>query len=227
MTAPQPPKTYGDGHKTAQDIAAMPDAEQRRYVTESMSPEDRANYLRDTADAQVADKTGWSRLMAELKARTEAKQQADQYGQQTIAQSTTAETQYVEGLPASNTNYKAVPHPELQGYVDNGLNAGQIGEMSNGYHVMASTLAQIATTLNDGINRSQSEWQGNAADSARNFFAGTRDWADGNSKNMQLASEVTYQQSAAAQTAKTSMPAPVPFSWSDEMKSWATSNPLD
>ncbi|WP_052371648.1 hypothetical protein [Amycolatopsis taiwanensis] len=220
MTAPQAPKTYGDEHKTVDEIAAMSDGERQQYLDQRISPQERDAYLHDSENAKYADMPWFGRIIADAKAGEESKK----YSQQSAQQATSADTQYVTGLSPSNTNYKAIDHAELQGYVDNGLNAGQIGTMSNGYHDMAGAFDRIANAFNDAVNKSQSKWEGDAADSARGFFTSMQQWADGNAQNARLASEVTYQQSTAAQTAKNSMPAPVPFSWADEMKSWA-SNP--
>lgn len=223
MTAPQPPKTYGDRRLTAQQISDMPSDQQQQYLEQGMSPAEMHEYLQDKYNAQF----GYALVpFGNLVARTAAMQEGAEYDQQTVQQATSSDTQYISGLSQSNHNYKAVDHPTLQGYVDNGLDAGQIGEMSNGYHEMSSTFDQIATTLSDAVDKSQSEWQGEAADSARGYLTGLQQWSDGNSQNARLASEVTYQQSTAAQTAKNSMPAPIPFSWTDEIKGWF-SNPLD
>jgi len=227
MTAPQAPKTYGDEHKTAQQISQMPPAQQREYFEQYMSPEDRANCLQEIANTGTANQPFFAQIFARISADAKAQQQANQYGQQIVQQATGSDTQYVTGLSPSHADYQGIAHTDLQGYVDSGLDAGQIGTMSTGYHQMSSTFDQISTALNDAVNKSQSEWEGNAADSARGYFSSMQQWSDGNSQNARLASEVTYQQSTAAQTAKNTMPAPIPFSWSDEMKGWAQSNPFN
>src|SRR6187399_1191045 len=225
MTAPQPPKTYGDQRRTAQEIAALPPGEQREYIERYMSPQDRYDYLQANAGAQYADDPWFSRAFEQMKAQERAEQQANQYGQQSVQQATGSDTQYVTGLAPSGTDYQGIDHSKLQAYVDSGLDAGQIGTMSSGYHQMSGTFDQIAQTLINAVNKSQSQWEGDAAESARGYFTSLQQWADGNSQNARLASEVTYQQSSAASTAKNSMPTPVPFSWTAEMAKWG-SNPF-
>ncbi|HKS47429.1 MAG TPA: hypothetical protein VJT49_20435, partial [Amycolatopsis sp.] len=218
MTAPQPPRTYGDGQKTADQIQALPPEQQRAYFETQMSPQARQDYFND----QYGGNLPW---FLGAPGRAMATVATNKYGQDSIEQATTSNTRYVTGLTPSNSDYKGVDHPTLQSYVQ-AVDPGQVGGMSDGYHEMASTFNEIATALKDAVTKSQSEWEGDAADSARGYFTSLQTWADGNSQNSQLASEVTYQQSTAAQTAKNSMPDPIPFSWQDELKKWA-SNPFD
>ncbi|MFD2418200.1 hypothetical protein [Amycolatopsis pigmentata] len=227
MTAPQPPKTYGDSNLTAQQITEMSSGDRKQYIAQHMSPQDRDGYLQQAASDQAGGGPFFRRMFEEIAAEEKAQQQSDAYRQQSMQQATGADTRYVTGLSPSDMNYQSVDHSQLQQYVDSGLDAGQIGAMSDGYHQMSSTFDQIAKSLTDAVNKSQGEWEGDAAESARGFFTSLQQWADGNSQNARLASEVTYEQSDAASTAKNTMPAPIPFSWASEAKSWATSNPFD
>jgi hypothetical protein len=227
MTAPQPPKTYGDQSKTAEQISGMSASQRQDYIENQMSPAARSEYFQAQASA-VGDNGPWFTGMIErMQAELKAGQISQQMGQSNVQQATSGNTQYVTGLQPSNTDYKGINHPELAGYVDNGLDAGQVGQVSDAYHQMSSAFDQFATTLGAAVNKSQGDWEGTAAESARGYFTSLQKWADANSQNSKLASEVVYQQSTSASTAKNSMPAPVPFSWTDEMKSWAGSNPFN
>ncbi|NKQ53515.1 hypothetical protein HFP15_11545 [Amycolatopsis sp. K13G38] len=230
MTAPQPPKTYGDSHFTAEQINQMSASQRDAYLRQNMSPSDLEAYLAGQVP-QAGQDDNWldaGKNMAErVTALVGAVQQARSINQQNIRQASSGDVQYVQGLSPSNANYPAIPHDQLKTYVNTNMDPAQVGELSDAYHQMSSIFNNFATTLSSAVSKSQGEWEGEAADSARNYFTSLQKWADGNAQNSTLASEVVYQQSSAASTAKNTMPDPVPFSWTDEVKSWATSAPWD
>jgi len=231
MTAPQTPKTYGDSRYTAEQINQMSPADRDTYLRENMSPSDVQAYLGDQA-AQTGQGGDWweklQNLPERVKASLDAAREAQQIRQQNIQQATSSgDVQYVQGLSPSNYDYKGQPHDALKSYVNTNMDPAQVGELSTAYHQMSTIFNNFATTLGSAVSKSQGEWEGEAADSARNYFSSLQKWADGNAQNSTLASEVVYQQSTAASNAKNSMPDPIPFSWTDEAKSWATSAPWD
>ncbi len=136
------------------------------------------------------------------------------------------ETEYVGGLPPSDANYPGIPHAELARYVREELNPDEVGEISTAYHELNLAFAEFAQELSEAVAQSRHEWQGAAADSAHGYFASLGTWADGNSRNAELASQTMNEQAASAGAARNNMPEEVPFDWKTEVGKWAE-NPLD
>ncbi|GHF59252.1 hypothetical protein FHX82_000430 [Amycolatopsis bartoniae] len=130
------------------------------------------------------------------------------------------------GLKPSNQNYLAIEHEKLKAMVDT-VNPSQVTGVSSSWTQLANAMATFGQQLNQAASKSGATWKGAAAGSAFNFVSGLGTWSDQSGQAAQLAADQVYNQSSAAETAKNSMPEPIPFSWSDEVKSWATSNPFD
>ncbi|WP_245900694.1 WXG100 family type VII secretion target [Prauserella shujinwangii] len=129
--------------------------------------------------------------------------------------------QYVEGLRPSNADYNGHDHSVISSYVRD-IDPAQVTGVSNAYHDLHQAFREFADQLKDAVDKSQHEWEGEAAESARGYFSSLSQWAEANSQNAQLASETIYQQAEAASSAKNSMPEPIPFSWDSEMKKWGS-----
>lgn len=160
-----------------------------------------------------------------VSAIAEAQARADKVATSQVATLTSGDVEYVEGLQPSDAHYPGEDHSALKQYVSTNLDSNQVGEVSRAYHELHTAFQDFAQQLKDAVSKSQHEWEGDAADQAHGYFSSLSTWADSNSQNAQLASEVMYQQSEAATTAKNSMPEEVPFDWDTEFKKWA-SNPL-
>ncbi|MBK1784360.1 hypothetical protein JHE00_08465 [Prauserella sp. ASG 168] len=200
----------------------MPTAPTPHYTPEQlaqMAPAERQQRLTEMEQAGV-DTTGLMGMINQVVATAKAGKQADEIGNNRVQELSSGEVQYVEGLQPSGANYPGVEHQEMSRYVTENLDAGQITEVSTAYHELHSMFSEFATQLKDAVGKSQHEWEGSAADQAHGYFDSLSTWADGNSSNAQLASEVMYQQSEAATTAKNSMPEEVPFDWKTEMAKW-------
>ncbi|RBM19274.1 hypothetical protein DI005_16455 [Prauserella sp. PE36] len=190
-----------------------------------LSPSQREEYFRQRAEAGVEDGgiAGWiNRMVAQGKAGMEAQEA----GNQRVQELSSGDVQYVEGLQPSGANYQGHDHGAMSSYVANGLDPQDVVEISDAYHELHTAFSEFATQLKEAVGKSQHEWEGAAADQAHGYFQSLSTWADGNSQNAQLASEVMYQQSEAATTAKNSMPEEVPFNWETEMQRWG-SNPFN
>ncbi|WIY04193.1 hypothetical protein QRX60_10230 [Amycolatopsis mongoliensis] len=206
-----PPKT---ADKTPQEV-------------QDMAPAERDAYLQQKADEGV-DPGNW--LFGPLQqwmAQQKAKNQSQELGQKNVADATKGrDVEYVQGLNAPNADYKGSDHAQLQAYLNSNLNVDQVSEVSTAYHEVHKVFDKFATSMNTAVNASKGTWEGSAAENAQQYFTSLGKWSDANSQNAKLASETIYDQGQAAATAKNSMPAPIPFSWGDEFKSWATSNPF-
>jgi hypothetical protein len=163
----------------------------------------------------------FNNFLAQAKADAAATQQRTQQSQQ-LSQ----DVEFRTGLPAPEHLYQGVPHQQLKDMVQS-VNPSQVTGVSSSWTQLANAMATFGQQLNQAANKSGATWKGDAAESAYNFVSGLGTWSDQSGQAAQLAADQVYSQSSAAETAKNSMPDPIPFSWTDEMKSWASSNPLD
>jgi hypothetical protein len=137
------------------------------------------------------------------------------------------DVEFAPGLAASDGNYLGTDHTQLKAYVNTNLDATQVAEVSDAYSAVQKAFDEFGTRFTAAVNKSQGAWEGDSAEAARGYFTSLTKWSDANSRNAQLASETIYEQSAAASSAKNSMPEPVPFNWNDEFEKWAKAGPLD
>ncbi|MGH3517206.1 MAG: hypothetical protein ACRDQ7_07255, partial [Haloechinothrix sp.] len=133
------------------------------------------------------------------------------------------DAEFRDGAPTSNVDYQGYDHTALQAMLA-GVDSG--GAMSTPWTNLANAMAEFSDDLNTAVNKSKAVWQGEAADTAHGFSSSMSTWSESTGQRAQLASDRMVSQSEAAATAKNSMPEPIPFSWSQEIQSWAT-NPLD
>ncbi|WP_206784020.1 hypothetical protein [Amycolatopsis sp. MtRt-6] len=195
---------------------------------QNMAPAERDAYLQQKAEEGV-DPSSW--LFGPVQqwiAQAKAKSQSQQMGDKNVEEATKGrDVEYVQGLNAPNADYKGTDHTQLQAFLASNLNVDQVSEVSTAYHEVHKVFDKFAQSMNTAVNASKGTWEGAAAENAQQYFTSLGKWSDANSQNAKLASETIYDQGQAAATAKNSMPAPIPFSWTDEFKGWATSNPFN
>ena len=195
---------------------------------QDMAPADRDAYLQKKAEEGVDPNNWLFGWVQDYMARAQAKNRSQQMGKQNVEDATRGrDVEYVQGLHAPNADYKGIDHPELQAFLQSNLDVDQVSEVSTAYHDVHQVFDKFAQSMTTAVNASKGTWEGTAAENAQQYFTSLSKWSDANSQNAKLASETIYDQGQAAATAKNSMPAPIPFSWTDEFKGWATSNPLN
>jgi hypothetical protein len=202
-------------------------ADKTPQEVQDMAPAERDAYLQQKADEGVDPGNWLFEPLQQWMAQQKAKNQFQELGDKNVADATKGrDVEYVAGLNASNADYKGTDHTQLQAYLNSNLDVEQVSEVSTAYHQVHQVFDKFATSMNTAVNASKGTWEGTAATNAQQYFTSLGTWSDANSQNAKLASETIYDQGQAASTAKNSMPAPIPFSWGDEFKSWATSNPF-
>jgi hypothetical protein len=207
-----PPKT---ADKTPQEV-------------QDMAPADRDAYLQQKAEEGVDPGSWLFGPVQQWVAQAKAKNQSQEMGDKNVAEATKGrDVEYVEGLHAPNADYQGRDHTQLQAFLDSNLDVDQVSSVSTAYHEVHKVFDRFAQSMNTAVSASKGTWEGSAAESAQSYFTSLGKWSDANSQNAKLASETIYDQGQAAATAKNSMPAPIPFSWKDELKDWATSNPFN
>jgi hypothetical protein len=160
-------------------------------------------------------------IVAKMKGDAAAEQQRSQQTQQ-LGQG----VDYRTAPDPSDMAYQSIDHQELYNYVQT-VNPGQVTGVSSSWTQLANAMATFGQQLTGAANSSSTSWKGGAAESAFNFVGGLGQWSDDSGRAAQLAADQVYNQSSSAENAKNAMPEPIPFSWSDEVKSWGSSNPLD
>ena len=192
-----------------------------------MAPAERDAYLQQKAEEGVDPGSWLFGPVQQWIAQAQAKNQSQEMGDKNVAAATKGrDVEYVTGLNAPNADYKGSDHTQLKAYLDSNLNVDQVSEVSTAYHEVHKVFDKFGTSMNTAVNASKGTWEGTAATNAQSYFSSLGKWSEANGQNAKLASETIYDQGQAASTAKNSMPAPIPFSWGDEFKSWATSNPF-
>ncbi|MEU3274034.1 hypothetical protein ABZ639_24620 [Saccharomonospora sp. NPDC006951] len=159
----------------------------------------------------------WARRMG---VSIHAGQQASDASQEQVGDLSSQDVRYVEGLDPSDHDYEGHDHVSMAQYLSTNLDPQEVSDISDAYHELHVAFREFAEDMKNAVSASQHEWEGDGAANAHGYFDSLSAWADGNSRNAQLASEVMYQQSEAAVTAKNSMPEEVPFDWDTEMEKW-------
>lgn len=217
---------------TATEFLDMPAQEIRHYLDSGKIPPE----LSEEQIAQLPPGTEYSYAMARasagdqfwiarigswvegVKTATEAKEERREQI------SSYRDVEYREGVPASDFNYLSYDHAELKSYVEP-INAADITAYSDTYHDLHKLLQRLSEDLREAVTKSQSGWEGEAADSAHGYFTSLADWSESNSQNAHIASDIIAAESSAASTAKNSMPEPIPFNLEKEMEGWGA-NPF-
>lgn len=125
------------------------------------------------------------------------------------------------GPPLTAMNYQAMSHQDLYNAVHVNMDPGGIGDASHAWTKLGELLGTMSQQMSEASNSSASGWTGAAADNARALHSAAAQWSANASNGAQLAATNLAAQSAAAQTAQTSVPPPRNFSFWDGVKDLA------
>ncbi|GAB3705461.1 hypothetical protein GCM10027598_06700 [Amycolatopsis oliviviridis] len=193
-----------------------------------LSPAARDAYFQQKADEGVNPDSWLFGAVQEFIASGKARQQSKEVGDQNVDDLTkSGDVKFVEGLEPSNADYQGYDHEKLEQFIKNDLNVEQVTQVSTAYHDIHKAFETFSTTMTEAVKASEGTWDGDAAGNAKGYFKSLSKWSDANSQNAKLASETIYDQGTAASHVKNTMPAPIPFSWKDEVGGWMTSNPFN
>ncbi|NIJ14588.1 hypothetical protein FHU38_004989 [Saccharomonospora amisosensis] len=214
------------GQPTAQEFLDMPAEEVRNYLQSGQEPPplSEAQIQRLPASQvepylQARVNAGDAGIFERFADHLRASSRADEISEQRIREGQSGDVEYMGGVPSPDGNYLGEDHQRLKEYLA-AVDPAQVETYSDGYYDLHKLFQDLADALKESVGKSQQGWEGEAADQAHNYFTGLSTWADGNSQNAQLASDIIHQESEAASTARNSMPEPVPFSWDTEMQRW-------
>lgn len=114
-------------------------------------------------------------------------------------------------IPTSDANYDSQRHEDLYGMVQNKLSPEQIRDRQNVATELSAWLHDMHGSSVQATNNAAIEWQGDAADTAHQFFGSAGDWHDDTAQGARSASDAFGNQATAAETAKNTMPPPTGF----------------
>lgn len=204
-------------------LASMPDDQQDEHLL-SLEPSERAQVLRDVERVQAEEGGFFSRALAPLTSRWRANERSSELSDRAIKESSSDDTEYVQGVNSPNANYLAIDHKELKRQSVDDNEPGAVGQASTGYSDLKSGYESMHESLLSAVKTLRSSWEGEASDQATTYVDGLARYSEANTRNAQLASELVYQQSEASSTFKNAMPEPVPFSMQEEMSKARTAD---
>lgn len=201
-----------------------------RYYIDRKGTSDSGTEVRDQAEQQVdreIENAEWWEIWKRFTRNSEIN---EQYNQDMSAQAAQlaqgVDTRPAPGIPRSN--YMSHDHSELRPMVTENVDPDQVGEIGELYISAGNAMTKFQTDVANAINSSQSDWQGQAGDQARQFMADIGNWVGKSGQSAQLAGTQTSLQAAALAEAKNSMPEEKPFDMEAANRDlMTTTNPLD
>lgn len=201
-----------------------------RYYIERTGTSDSGTEVRDQAEQQVdrdIENAEWWEIWKRFTRNSEVN---EQYNQDMSAQAAQL-AQGVDTRPAPampRSNYMSHEHSELRPMVTENVDPDQVGEIGEQYISAGNAMTKFQTDVGNAINNSQSDWQGQAGDQARQFMADIGNWVGKSGQSAQLAGTQTSLQAAALAEAKNSMPEEKPFDMAAANRDlMTTTNPID
>lgn len=129
---------------------------------------------------------------------------------------TTQRTQLAEGVamrPAGqipHTNAAGIDHPELKQLIDVSK-AAQVHELGQMWNDLGNEIMDFGASLQRTVTSSEAIWAGQAGNAARATLSGLATWSQHTGQGVQYMGTTMRSQAEAAETAKISMPEPVPY----------------
>ncbi|QWF81666.1 hypothetical protein [Amycolatopsis sp. CA-230715] len=121
-----------------------------------------------------------------------------------------------EGAPTSDANYDSQTHEALHTMVNNKLSPEDIAGRGAVVDNLTNWLADGTREVDKAVTSSQTQWQGQAAQKAHEFFRDTSDWGNETADASNSMAEQFRQQANVATTAKNTMPPPTGFNIDNE-----------
>jgi hypothetical protein len=123
----------------------------------------------------------------------------------------------LDGLFTVDVDYLGFDHHALKQMVDVGNDPGQVDDMAGAWREVGGAFARFGHAIAGAVTASETEWQGAAADQARDVAAEMGNWFGGVAVGAEAAGASLATQAEAAGTARRSMPEPVDFSILDAL----------
>ncbi|MFI9813025.1 hypothetical protein [Saccharothrix variisporea] len=125
---------------------------------------------------------------------------------------------YRPPMSTAGSFYMGYSHDQLKAMVTDNMAPSTANEQGEAWTKIGNTLVDLQNNLTKATEASKGEWQGKAAEAAQGYFTNMAAWSGNAAQGAQLTGNKLYEQSQAADTAKSSMPEPVNFSTADAYK---------
>ena len=112
--------------------------------------------------------------------------------------------------PIPRTNAAGYTHPDLKQMIDP-LDAVQVHELGQMWNDLGNEIMDFGASLGRTATSSEAIWVGKAGDTARATLSKLAIWCHDTGQGAQYMGTIVRTQAEAAETARTSMPAPVPY----------------
>ena len=125
-------------------------------------------------------------------------------------------------------NYLSYDHPQLKTMVTEGVDPATVQATGDLWINVGNAMTRFQSQVGQAIKSSQTDWRGEAGDAARRFMADLGNWVGAAGQSAQLAGTQVQLHAQAVETAKNSMPDPVPWDAHAALRDIATSsNPFE
>ncbi|WP_197319276.1 PE-PGRS family protein [Saccharomonospora sp. NB11] len=113
--------------------------------------------------------------------------------------------------PVADRRYEAYSHEQLHAEVSNGNDPVAAGEISREWSELAQALREAGELLTNLSGRSESAWQGAAAEALRTVVHDAASWSERAAAVSETVGEAVAVQAEVASRAKAEMPEPVSY----------------
>lgn len=195
------------------------------YYIDRRGTSDTSGQVHDQAehqvDQQVDDEGLFGRLIAIFTRDGRVEDAyAGQLGDQAHQLAQGVQTRQAPAIP--QVNYRSYDHPQLKSMVTDGVDPGTVQTTGDLWVKVGNAMTRFQSQVGRAINSSQTDWQGTGGDAARRFMADVGNWVGAAGQSAQLAGTQVQLHSQAVETAKNSMPEPVPWDANAALRDIAT-----
>ncbi|MBW4715749.1 hypothetical protein [Saccharothrix obliqua] len=183
--------------------------------------------LRAEYDKAVRENPGLFGRFATIDDYLRWKVQSAQYQQNQRQDLEQVVENYRPPMSTAGSHYMGYSHESLKAMVTDNMAPSSANEQGEAWTKIGNTLVDLQDNLSKATEASKGAWQGEAASAAQGYFTNMATWSGNAAQGAQLTGNKLYEQSRAAEAAKSNMPEPVEFSTADAYKMFfAEPNPF-
>ncbi|GAA1357234.1 hypothetical protein [Saccharothrix algeriensis] len=174
--------------------------------------------LRAEYDRKVQENPGFGNVVPNFLAYLDYKSESARHQAQQERQLEQVVEDYRPPMSTAGSFYLGYPHDQLKSMVTDNMAPSTADEQGEAWTKIGNTLVDLQDNLTKATEASKGAWQGAAASAAQGYFTDMAAWSGNAAQGAQLTGNKLYEQSQAAETAKSAMPEPVQFSTADAYK---------
>jgi hypothetical protein len=115
---------------------------------------------------------------------------------------------YRAGLNPPDLDYRSIPHEQLIGFVNDGVDPQAVDEQGQIANDIGNTQKDLSAQFRQAAAKEETAWQGPAAEAAHGFFGQLAQWADDSGESAFLAANRFSDQSTTLAESRSTMPPP-------------------